>query len=63
MNNVDVASFRNIQHPYFFIDILRVFAERASPQSNKVQLNTASFNENRLNNQAISHKLTHFEVL
>ena len=34
-----------------------------NPQSNKLHLNTASFNKDTLNNQYFSHKLTYFIVL
>ena len=48
---------RIFQNPYFFLDFSRF------SRSNKIHLNTASLNENTLNNQFISHKLTYFIVL
>ena len=47
----------------FLPGFLRVFRGRENRKSNKIHLNTASFNENTLNNQFISHKLTYFVVL
>ena len=57
------ASLNVFPESLFLPGFLHVFPEQVNPKSNKIHLNTASFNENKLNNQFISHNLTYFIVL